>query len=175
MNQETQDYINHLGEAFVDRYQIQIPVTASALETIVQRLGGTIEEMNNFDPVLEPTVCKTGENSFVLRIESGLPARQKRSALARELGHLILHMGYLISANTWSQQDIAYFRYFGRPEQEYQANAFAEAIFMPQHQYMRLVQRLSENNHIDPRLLAEEFDVTTAMAVQRGKTLGILQ
>ena len=53
--------------------------------------------------------------------------------------------------------------------------AFAEAIFMPQHQYMQIVQRLSENNHIDPRLLAEEFDVTTAMAVQRGKTLGILQ
>ena len=46
---------------------------------------------------------------------------------------------------------------------------------MPQHQYMRLVQLLSENNHIDPRRLAEEFDVTTAMAVQRGKTLRILQ
>ena len=44
MNQETQDYINRLSEAFVDRYRIQIPVTASALETIVQSLGGTIEE-----------------------------------------------------------------------------------------------------------------------------------
>lgn len=175
MNQETQDYINRLGEAFVDRYQIQIPVTASALETIVQRLGGTIEEMNNFDSVLEPTVRKTGENSFALRIESGLPARQKRFALARELGHLILHMGYLISTNTWSQQDMSCFRRFDRPEQEYQANAFAEAIFMPQHQYMLITQLLSENHHIDPRLLAEEFDVPTAMAVQRGKTLGILQ
>ena len=39
MNQETQDYLNRLGEAFIDRYQIQIPVTASALETIVQSLN----------------------------------------------------------------------------------------------------------------------------------------
>lgn len=63
MNQETQDYINRLGEAFVDRYQIQIPVTASALETIVQSLGGTIEEMNNFDSVLEPSVPKQAKTA----------------------------------------------------------------------------------------------------------------
>ena len=54
-------------------------------------------------------------------------SERRKFTIAHELGHLFLHMGYMIDSDLWEQQENATFYRAGNSSEEYQANEFAAA------------------------------------------------
>lgn len=173
MNNNTQQYIENAAETFFRKYKLTVPVTSKALIQIITRLGGQVDE-TKLDPVLDPTIGKTDDLRFTIRIETNLSETNKTYALAHELGHLILHMGLLIDKDLWMNQPIGEFRSFPRYEQEQQANAFAQALLMPKKNIEQAIKQLTKNNCIDPKDLAEKFGVNKGCIIQRARMLAFI-
>ena len=100
--------------------------------------------------------------------------QRKTFTIAHELGHLFLHMGFIIDRNLWQTQNETVYRRFGTSEQEYQANEFAASLLMPQVAYKRVLDQYSENNMVDMSKVAKHFNVSMAAAINRGRFLGYL-
>ena len=98
--------------------------------------------------------------------------------IAHELGHLFLHMGYLVNPDKWNAIDEYYdspkYRQ-GYSEEEYEANQFAGAFLMPEKEYRQFVIEYSKDNRINVNLIANHFNVSFDAALTRGKWLGIFQ
>lgn len=101
---------------------------------------------------------------------------RRNFTIAHELGHLFLHMGYLISKDTWDQQsNSCQFARFGANEQEYQANEFATALLMPQKEFKEKIEEYSSGNFVNMAQVANYFYVSISAATNHGRFLGYLQ
>jgi Zn-dependent peptidase ImmA (M78 family) len=119
------------------------------------------------------TIKKTGENSFEIAISPYQSAKRKKFTIAHELGHLFLHMGYLLDPDLWNVQDEKIYRRFGTNEEEYQANEFAAALLMPKEEFEKTVSELAEGSRIDVQQVADHFKVSVSAAKNRGYFLGL--
>jgi len=172
MDLQTRKYISELAQRVMDVYDITTPI--SDMEDIVRRLGGTIESKENFDDFCEGTIRKSGENSFVIALSPFGNEQRKTFTIAHELGHLFLHMGFMVDKELWAQQDQKVYSRFGSTEQEYQANEFAASLLMPEKNYKEVMNRYSEGNSVDMSKVARFFNVSISAAINRGKFLGYL-
>lgn len=169
MSDELNDIINNLTEDIIDVYNIQIPI--KNIEDVVTILGGCVEEDNN--------VCsseiKRRNDSFVIYVSVDLMPDRKRFAIAQELGHLFLHMGYKISPSLWSKQKNMAYYISKSPLEEYQANEFANALLMPKTEYKKILDKCTTGNKVATREIAEYFGVSVSAASTRGKSLRYLK
>ena len=172
MDFATQRYIDNLAEAIIKAYDITIPV--HNIDAVVQRMGGTVEEQKGLDDLYDGTIRKTGYDSFSIAISPFQSQKRKAFTVAHELGHLFLHMGFLIDPVVWENQDDTVYRRFGSSEQEYQANEFAAALLMPQKEYVEVLKRNIRNGRVDISAVANYFHVSNAAAGNRGRFLGYL-
>lgn len=158
--------INSLAEDVLNVYDILIPV--QRINDVIEKLGGNIQNTSSFS---NGTIEKVGEG-FIIFVPPTHDERRKRFAIAHELGHLFLHMGYKINCELWENN----FEYrLETAEKEYQANEFAAAFLMPKSKYLTVLKRIKKGNVVDVSKIAEYFNVSVEAADSRGKSLGYLR
>lgn len=169
MNNATRTIINSLTEDILDSFKIQIPI--QDIDALVDLLGGSIQ--TDFS-CTDGTVVKEGE-SFRIFVSPFQDEKRRRFTIAHELGHLFLHMGYLINEELWKRQDENVYNRLGSSEKEYQANEFAAALLMPKNEYLKKMNEYIIEDKVNTSKIAEYFNVSVAAASNRGKFLGYLK
>lgn len=154
--------------------QLKTPVD---LELIVNQLRGKIAE-ETLDEDISGKIEKNEEH-FTITLNNNHSQSRKNFTIAHELGHLFLHMGYMIDKDKWNSIDkyidSPYYR-IGHSEEEYEANQFAGALLMPQDEYKNFVDNNKDSdNSIVVSKISEHFNVSDDAALTRGKWLGIFE
>jgi Zn-dependent peptidase ImmA (M78 family) len=162
--------INRLAETILEGLELDLPVD---VEEAVTRLGGKLTTSD--DKKVEALVRKENDR-FEIVIHNDKPNTRKRFSIAHELGHLFLHMGYLIDPTKWGKteeyKDSVYYRY-GYGIEEGEADEFAAAFLMPEKEFRRVIADRSENRRCDIGDIAKFFDASKSAVVRRGQLLGI--
>jgi Zn-dependent peptidase ImmA (M78 family) len=117
------------------------------------------------------------DNTFKITLNITDSPKRKNFTLAHELGHLFLHMGYLLDMEKWNSIDeyidSPYYR-MGYSEEEYEANHFAGSLLMPENEYHHFVkENISPQRTISIPALSDHFNVSDDAALTRGRWLGI--
>lgn len=145
--------------------------------SIIQRLGGDLVENKNL--LHDAEIQKVSQENIQFRIEYS-PFQsdvRKNFSIAHELGHLFLHMLYLIDNESWNNLPVgASYKRLGSNEMESQANEFAAELLMPREIYL---DELSKNkilglNQYNLVPVAKRFNVSEQAAINRGRWLGVL-
>ena len=171
LNQITKKYINDLTQQIILIYDITVPI--NDLETIVSRMGGTIYQKDNFDTFRDGTVQKCTQDTFQITIAKNQQPQAEIFAIAHELGHLFLHMGFKINPSLWHNQTTAAQKFISA-DQIYQANEFAASLLMPITEYTNFIRKSAVDNKINMAKIANHFNVSIANAVSRGISLNLL-
>ena len=171
MDYRTREFINELAEAVIAYYQITIPITN--IDEVVTTIGGRIVTTSTAPSLFGGLTTKKG-GSFEIWVGPFQTKKRRKFAIAHELGHLFIHMGYRINDEIWDEQDERPYYRYGNTEMEYQANEFAGALLMPRQQYYEVMNRFTKGNIVDTAKIAEHFHVSVDAASNRGKWLGYL-
>ena len=169
MTTATRDMINSITEDIRQVLGIQGPI--QNMDDVVYKLGGTIQ-----DDFLcsDGTVSKEGR-TFKIQVSPFQSQKRRRFTIAHELGHLFLHMGYLIDEELWDEQEDNIYHRSGSSEQEYQANEFAAAFLMPRNEYKKVMDEHTDGSLVNTAEIARHFHVSVSAAANRGKWLGYLK
>jgi Zn-dependent peptidase ImmA (M78 family) len=174
------DVINNVADLVRSSLKLSLPYDP---EIAVKELGGRIIQDVD-DMAVDAYIKKEGEDSFVINLNGKKPFLRERFTIAHELGHLFLHMGFLIDKELWKSQDeefqdSAYYRYrmSGKySQEESEANEFAAAFLMPRDAFRKQIyENLSNNNRIDIHAIAEYFKVSPSAVLTRAKWLGYVE
>ena len=169
MKNKAEILINNLTQDIIDLYDIKLPI--HNIDSVVKKLGGSVVESTN----LYESGIKKWNDGFIIYIPQFLSLERRKYAIAHEIGHLFLHMGYIINLELWSnQKNMAYYM-SNYPLEEEQASEFASAFLMPTKEYKKVMKKYTAGNKVQTAKIAEYFGVSVAMASSRGKSLGILQ
>lgn len=170
MNQHARNYIAKVAELVLAEFDIQIPITD--IDGVVAHLGGCIRAED--DALVDSAVERLEGEGFVITVSSNQPTARRTFAIAQEIGHLFLHMGYMSDDDLWNRFDhqMALDDY---TEKEFQAHEFASNFLMPQKQYMDFVSRTSADHQIDGYDIARYFGVSESRAAIRGRLIGALK
>ena len=161
--------INNIAEDVIDTYDIHIPIYD--INNVVIALGGYVDESTD---ICNSDIMKQNDG-FVIYIPSSYSAERKQFAVAQELGHLFLHMGYKISQKLWDKQKNMVYYESKSPLEEYQANDFADALLMPKDIYKKVLKQYTTGNKVQTAKIAEYFGVSVSTAYSRGKNLSYLK
>lgn len=160
--------INDIAEDVIDTYDICMPIID--INNVVVVLGGCVEENED----IYDSAIKKQNDGFIIYIPSSYSVERKQFAVAQELGHLFLHMGYKISQKLWDKQKNMGYYESKSPLEEYQANDFADALLMPKDIYKKVLEQYTTGNKVQTDKIAEYFGVSVSTAYSRGKSLGLL-
>ena len=163
-------------EVLADTIRTQLNVTTPVdMQQVVSSLKGNLVPITFEDSSISGRIQKTGE-TFEISYNAEHSQLRSEFTIAHELGHLFLHMGYLVNPDKWNAIDEYYdspkYRQ-GYSEEEYEANQFAGAFLMPEKEYRQFVIEYSKDNRINVNLIANHFNVSFDAALTRGKWLGI--
>ncbi|MFI3211812.1 MAG: ImmA/IrrE family metallo-endopeptidase [Eubacteriales bacterium] len=172
MDQRARNYIAQISEFILNEYEIQSPI--HDIDEIVSRLNGCIYSVDN--ALVDSNVVRLDDQdfAFMITVSSCQPAARRTFAIAHEIGHLFLHMGYLSDLELWqSYGNHASLENY--TEKEFQAHEFASNFLMPQKEYLEFVSNHTVNHCIDAYEIANYFGVSESMATIRGKLIGALK
>lgn len=171
INSERRMLINNVTQDIIDLYHIQIPI--QNVTDVVTALGGRVEE--SVDIGNSDSGIKKQDNEFIVYVSPSQGPERRKYAIAHELGHLFLHMGYKINSKLWNMQENATYYRADSSLLEYQAYQFAEALFMPQKVYKEIMDQYTLGDKVETAKIASYFGISISEASQRGKFLGYLQ
>ncbi len=172
MDLDTRRRINDAADAIREVFKIETPI--ENIEEIVRDLHGRVERKPSLSEAVEGKIYRLN-SGFVIEVPENKNEYREKFTIAHELGHLFLHMGYLIDNEIWNQnKDNVYFRKeIG--EMEYQAHEFAAALLMPRKIFFEVMNNNYEGNGIyNIDNVAKYFKVSVEAATNRGRWLGIL-
>ena len=140
-------------------------------ETIVARLGGTLE----FVPGTAYPLIERVEDGFRLVLRDA-DERERVWNVAHALGHLFVHMGYIVSPERWESAttyiDAVQHRW-EHSECELEANLFASGFLAPQDAFLdSAVRHLSQAGTYDLAGMADELGVPMPFIRRRGLDIG---
>ncbi len=164
--------INELASDVLRLYGINIPI--NDMRVVVNLIGGEVIEDVSLGSYADGAVMKNGDR-FIIYIPPNQPKTRENFTIAHELGHLFLHMGYMINEDLWNDSDNVSYKRKGNSIVENQANEFAAAFLMPQQDYKRIVDQETDGNMVNISNVARFFNVSVDAASYRGKWLGYLQ
>lgn len=168
MNNNMRELIDKFTKDLIDVLNIQIPI--KDITKIVYDLGGEICSCSlNNDRV------EKNNDSFIIYVSDEQGEQRRNFTIAHELGHLFLHMGYLIDRKLWEDNSNTIYRRLGVSEMEYQANEFAASLLMPKNEYEKVMLENIEGNKVKTENIAKYFNVSIEAASNRGKFLGFLE
>lgn len=166
--------IEHLADAVREQLEVTTPAD---MTKVVTGLGGSLKAKTFDDPTISGMIQKVG-GSFEISYNEEHSELRSTFTIAHELGHLFLHMGYLVDPEKWNRineyRDSPKYRQ-GYSEEEYEANQFAGSFLMPESEYRQFVKDNSEDHKISIDMIAEHFGVSRDAALTRGKWLGIIR
>lgn len=169
--------INNLADAVREAYKIEVPI--GDIDEIVERLDGVVEYNYYIPEFADGIIEKVNRENlddpeFKITISELQVDLRKRFSIAHELGHLFLHMGYIIDEEEWNKTEETFLRKYAG-EMEYQANEFAAAFLMPRKEFrLTLEENYTGNNSYNMGPVANYFNVSLDAAVNRGRWLGYL-
>lgn len=170
MNSARRKQINLLAENIRAACELSSPVD---VDEAVRRLGGELRREGNSD--YEAMVEKVNDR-FKITISPREYVQRERFSIAHEIGHLFLHMGYLIDKDKWEATghylDSVYYRY-GHSIEESEANEFAAAFLMPRAEFIEVAQSNLLGSAYKIETIAEHFDVSLESVVYRGRWLRV--
>lgn len=170
---ETKNYISTLTDKIREKYSITTPI--QDMTEIVKKIGGNVIQKYNFDSYYDATVMKTND-TFYIAIPIISDMQRKNFAIAHELGHLFLHMGFKTNVEVCDNQVLNKYIRFSMIEQEIQANEFAASLLIPKDEYINEIKQQTKNNQdIDIKAISEKFNVSYVLAYNRGYYLKILE
>ena len=148
------------------------------LNLAITRLNGSVYNDLNGNEV--DAYVKKNEASFSIHLNSTKPLRRQRFTLAHEIGHLFLHMGYIIDGKRWESadefsEDIRKRTICNYSDEEYEANEFAAAFLMPKKEFTTISNKFLNLGFYEIEKIAGYFDVSIKAASNRGKWLGLFQ
>jgi predicted transcriptional regulator len=165
-------HINRLAETVLSTCELSVPIP---MDEAVRRLRGDLAFVAKAD--FEAKIEKTDTGFRITLPQDGYEPRE-RFSIAHELGHLFLHMGYLVDEAKWNSiedyTDSVYYRY-GYSVEESEANEFAGAFLMPRAEFARVAQQHQDGDEYDITRIAEQFNVSAGAAVTRGRFLGLFR
>lgn len=172
MNQRARNYIAKVAEFVLKEFKVQVPITD--IDAVVTRLGGCIYSED--DNLVDSSVMRLDSEgpAFAITVSSCQPEVRRTFAIAQEIGHLFLHMGYLTDPDLWARFD-HHMALDDYTEKEFRANEFAANFLMPEKPYMEFVSQKVRNQHIDGYAIAKYFGVPESCAAIRGKLIGALK
>ena len=178
MDREMRVTINELAQDVIEVFNIQIPI--ESMRDVVKEMGGEIEENDSVGMYSDGYIQKISQENkkeygFKIVIPSSQPENRKNFTIAHELGHLFLHMGYMINEELWNSNLNQSYNRKGDSEIEWQANEFAAALLMPQKKYKDVLDVNTQGDQVSVSKIAEYFHVSADAASCRGKWLGYLE
>lgn len=169
MDQQRRREINALADTVREALGLTVPVD---VEKAVSLLGGHLKDIDS-EPNPEAYVEKK-DDKFEVGIDRGLAPNRRRFSIAHELGHLFLHMGYLIDEVKWKDvtryEESIKFR-FGFSEEEYEAHEFAGAFLMPEMEFRAIADDHKNDGKYRVNSIADHFRVSVEAASNRGRWL----
>lgn len=172
MNIGVRNEINNIADLLRESLYIETPI--EDMKSIVKKLKGELIYCDYIPDNADGRIKREGDR-FIIEVLKMQNERRERFTIAHELGHLFLHMGYIIDDELWeNSKDNDYFRKdYG--EIEYQAHEFAAALLMPREEYYNEINKCYIGNGMyDMEKVSDYFGVSVEAAVNRGRWLGIL-
>ena len=164
--------INELANTVLRCYEISTPIKDIAEE--IKKLGGTLKGDWTLG-IYDYGKIEKQDDSFAIIIPANLPNSLKNFAVAHELGHLFLYMGYKIDKELWSSYGNGIHSPRYNSELEFQTNEFAGAFLMPEEIYVKIMRENTDKKEVNISKIAKYFNVHIDHASFRGKSLGYLQ
>jgi Zn-dependent peptidase ImmA (M78 family) len=172
MNSQKRAAIDRVAEKIRQVCGVTTPVNMAKL---VKSLGGKLEEKSGLD--YEAQITRIGD-SFVITLELQKPSKRKSFSIAHEVGHLVLHMGFLLNEQLWKESDqftdSVYYR-SGHTEEEREADEFAAALLMPKDEFLKITNKHLTGRGYNISKIATYFQVSEDAALTRGRWLGIFR
>lgn len=176
MNMNRRKKINELAAVVRQACGRDVPLTEEGLQDMVKILGGELEFVNPSKMKCEAQIEKTSDSSFRISLAEDFMPKRKKFSIAHELGHLFLHMGFLVDKEKWQHeslfQDSVRYR-FGRSLEEFEANEFAGALLMPEDDFRIQAEKNFKDGKYQVSTIAEFFEVSGEAALTRGRWLGV--
>lgn len=168
---EMTDMIDMLAEKVIQLYEINVPV--NDINEIVNKIGGTVEELKTIYSK-NNSYLRLADDEFSIVIPTEENIENKNMIIAKQLGHLFLHLNFKNTKNEEESESKQYRYYrFSDPLTDYQAKQFALAFLMPKDAFIKTVKEHAEGTYIDTSEIARHFHVPIEDAAERGYTLDL--
>lgn len=138
------------------------------LESFLRELN--IELKENLDLIYKGKIERNSSNNTSIHIKHYKDERERRFAIAHQLGHYFLHY------DEEDYKDSTFFRGLEYSNEELEANEFAVSILMPEVDYRQFANKHaydSTSNSYDAEKVAKHFKVPVEAAIYRGERLNI--
>ncbi len=162
--------INKITGVILNNSSINFPFTYNQLEKIVKDFGGSIKK-GKLEKFTYGMIEVNGEHNFTITYREDEPEEEKLYTIAHELGHYFLHITDDNGHPKEKYIDSPLFRR-GVSSEEDEANEFASSLLMPVDVFNNFIDTNKVNNKIDINTVAKHFNVSTTVALNRGKSLG---
>lgn len=172
MDAKIRKNINELAEILIEHFEIEIPIQNT--NSLVDSFGGKLDYCDFLEGFIDGDVQKKGNKSFQIRILNSLSEQRKKFTIAHELGHLFLHMGYMLNDDLWDASGEKTFARYGNSENELQAHEFAAALLMPKQHFEKAIYDFEDDGRVDMKKIATHFGVSVPAATNRAKWLGYI-
>ena len=164
--------INEFAEQVRHALDLRSPID---MERVVRTLGGSVKYTRPHELPYEAIVEKK-DGSFVISLTRDKAPTRRNFSIAHEVGHLLLHMGYIVDPKKWEQisnyEDSVRARY-GYSEEELEANEFAGALLMPRDEFLKAAERHFDGEKYDVGKVAGHFGISSQAAKTRGQWLNV--
>lgn len=175
MRKRVRKAIEDITNLIIECYDIGIPI--NDIDSIIKDMGGQIIYSEHGSTRIYK---KEVNNSFIIEVPKNMEREYQVYKIAVMLGHLFLHMGYIIDNDTWNkQQDRISFNTSVECgiHEVYQAEAFAVDLLMPRIEFTDKLYDMAEKNKeykISIKELGKYFNVPEHIVYRRAHNLGII-
>ena len=147
-------------------------VLGSSMEETVKKMNIKIIKTDKIDDILDGTIRKNDKQLFEILLYPNEIAEEKANfILAREIGHLLLHIETDIKKNNLPAKQTFNFSI----EEKEEAEFFAFSFLMPKIEFRQKLLETRKENYADLETVAKYFNVTIGKARQRAYQLELLK
>lgn len=162
------EIIDEIAETISKEYRI----IGSSMEKTIKKMNIKIIKTDRLDDVLNGSIRKNENQLFeIFLYPNDISEEKVNFILARELGHLLLHIGTGIEKNDLSAKKTFNFSI----EEKEEAEIFAFAFLMPKIEFRQKLLKTKKENYADLETVAKYFNVTVGKARQRAHQLELLK
>lgn len=142
------------------------------MEETVKKMNIKIIKVDKIDEISNGTIRKNENHQLEILIYPKEILEEKVNfILARELGHLLLHIGTNIEKKDLSAKKVFNFSI----EEKEEVEIFAFAFLMPKIEFRQKLLETQKENYADLKTVAKHFNVTIGKARQRAYQLELLK